>query len=160
MAIYLSYEGIFGNASAEEYKGHISLFSTHFNIQRSISMEVGSMCNRENSCPKFSEVTIMKEADSSLPLFFKESVVGSKGKTAVLKYVRTGKTKLQEYMTYTLSDVMVSNYIISATKDNQPLEIITLSYSKSIISHQSFDANNAPACLARNGYDLASATSL
>ncbi|VAW99994.1 Putative cytoplasmic protein USSDB7A [hydrothermal vent metagenome] len=82
MAIYLDYEGIKGNVTAEGYEGMIALKYFKFNVSRKISMEPGAMANRENALPELSTVYIEKFSDASTPALFKVSVAGSEGKQA------------------------------------------------------------------------------
>ena len=46
MAIYVEYEGIKGNVTADGYKDHISVQSLQFGVGRGISMEPGNLSNR------------------------------------------------------------------------------------------------------------------
>ncbi len=47
MAIYLEYDGIKGNVTAEAYKNHIAINSVDFGSCREISMESGKLSNRQ-----------------------------------------------------------------------------------------------------------------
>jgi len=73
MAIYLDYEGIKGNVTAEGYSDHIAVISVDFNVVRNVSMEPGSLSNRESGHPYISQ-RLIKTADSSCSQLFKESV--------------------------------------------------------------------------------------
>ena len=75
-----------------------------------VSMEPGNLANREATRPSISEVTISKTADNSVTDFFRESVVGSAGKTAKFKFVQTGADKVVEYMNIDLFDTIISGY--------------------------------------------------
>lgn len=160
MAIYMKYDGISGNTSANGYAGHITLNSVSFGVGRGISMEAGNMANREATRPTISEVSITKYADTSVTSLFKESVTGSTGKTVVIKFVRTGSDKLQEYMNYTLENCLVSGFSISADAEGEPVENISLSFSKIMISYNDFDPKNNTSNPQRVGYDLAVAKPL
>ena len=70
MAIYLIYEGIKGNVTADGYKDHIQISSLQFGVGRGVSMEPGNLANREATRPSISEVTITKAADNSVTDFF------------------------------------------------------------------------------------------
>ena len=94
MAIYLQYDGIKGNVTADGYKDHIAILFAKFDINRSIAMVPGNMTNRESTRPKLSAVTLTKVADNSVTGLFKESVSGSAGKKAEIKFVQTGKDKV------------------------------------------------------------------
>ncbi len=160
MAIYMKYDGINGNVTADSYANHIALNSVSFGVGRGISMEAGNLTNREATRPTISEVSITKFADTSVTSLFKESVTGSAGKTVVIKLVRTGGDKVQEYMNYTLENCLVSGFSISADAEGEPVENITLSFSKIMISYNDFDAKNKTSNPQRVGYDLATAKPL
>jgi type VI secretion system secreted protein Hcp len=157
MAIYLLYEGIKGNVTADGYKDHIQLMSVQFGVGRGISMEPGNLANREATRPSVSELTITKQADNSVTDFFREAVVGSAGKTAKFKFVQTGTDKVVEYLNIDLSDVLVSGYSISAGGDSDPMESISLSFSKIEVNYNDFDTSNKNSNPQRVGYDLATA---
>ena len=157
MAIYLEYEGIKGNVTADGYKNHIAVESVQFGVGRGISMEAGNLSNREATRPSLSEVTLTKAADNSVTAIFKEAVTGSAGKKVVIKFVRTGADKVQEYMDYTLENCLVSSYSMSASAEGEPMESISLSYSKIMINYSDFDKTNKSGSPQRVGYDLESA---
>jgi len=157
MAIYLEYEGIKGNVTADGYKDHIAVESVQFGVGRGISMEAGNLSNRESTRPSLSEITLTKAADNSVTAIFKEAVTGSAGKKVVIKFVRTGADKVQEYMDYTLENCLVSNYSMSASSEGEPMESISLSYSKIMINYSDFDKTNKSGNPQRVGYDLESA---
>lgn len=160
MAIYLQYDGIKGNVTADGYKDHIAVDSVQFGVGRGISMEPGNMSNREATRPSVSEITISKVADNSVTAIFKEAVTGSAGKKVVIKFVRTGADKVQEYMDYTLEDCLVSGYTMSATSEGDPMESITLSFAKIMINYNDFDKSNKSSSPQRVGYDLTTAKPL
>ena len=157
MAIYLEYEGIKGNVTAEGYKDHIAVESVQFGVGRGISMEAGNLSNRESTRPSLSEISLTKAADNSVTSIFKEAVTGSAGKKVVIKFVRTGADKVQEFMDYTLENCLVSSYSMSASAEGEPMESISLSYSKIMINYSDFDKSNKSGNPQRVGYDLESA---
>lgn len=160
MAIYIQYDGIKGNTTADGYKDHLTVNSVQFGIGRGISMEPGNLSNREATRPTISEVTITKVADASSTALFKESVTGSSGKKVVIKFVQTGSDKLVEFMTYTLEDCMVSGYSITADAENDPTETISLSFAKVMLNYNDYDKSNKSANPQRVGYDLTTAKPL
>lgn len=155
MAIYIHYEGIKGNVTADGFKDHISAESIQFGVGRGISMEPGKLANREATRPSISEITLSKLTDASSILLFKEAVAGSAGKKVEIKFVQTGTDKLVEYMTYTLEDCLVSGYSVSASSSGDPMESISLSFAKILIVYTDFDKTNKSPTPARAGYDLA-----
>ncbi|HWV14064.1 MAG TPA: type VI secretion system tube protein Hcp [Cellvibrio sp.] len=160
MAIYIEYQGIKGNVTAEGYKNHLSVESLQFGVGRGISMEPGKLANREATRPSISEITVSKVADSSTTAFFKEAVGGSAGKEVTIKFVQTGSDKLVEYMAYTLEDCLVSGYSISASSSGDPIESISLSFAKITLVYNDFDKTNKTSTPNRAGYDLTVAKAL
>lgn len=156
MAIYIKYEGIKGNATGD-YAEHIAVTSMSFGVNRAVSMVPGDMGERERSTPSLSEISITKVTDSSTAPLFKSAVGGSEGKKVEIKFARTGKDKLEEYMVYVLSDCIVSGYSISAFDEGKAEENISLSYSKIEISYTGADASNKSSGPQRGGYDLVNA---
>ena len=73
MAIYVEWDGIKGNTTADGYKDQITVLSCNFGVSRGITMEAGSMSNREATRPSLSEISISKISDSSCINIFKES---------------------------------------------------------------------------------------
>ena len=160
MSIYLEYDGIKGNVTADGYADHIAVLSVQFGVGRGISMEAGNLSNRESTRPSLSEISLTKAADNSVTAIFKEAVTGSAGKKVTIKFVRTGADKVQEYMSYALEDCIVSGYSISADSEGEPMESISLSYSKIMINYSDFDKTNKSGNPQRVGYDLETAKPL
>ena len=158
--IYIQYDTIEGNATAEGYEKHIRVDSMQFGVGRGITMEPGNLANREATRPSLSEVTFTHKTDNSATALFKEAVSGSTGKTVEIKFVQTGTDALIEYMSYTLYDVLVSGYSISADGDSDPVETVSLSYSKIEVKYNDYDKNNASASPQVVGYDLTTAKPL
>lgn len=160
MAIYVEYQGIKGNVTAEGYKNHLSVESLQFGVGRGISMEPGKLANREATRQSISEITVSKVADSATTAFFKEAVAGAGGKTVTIKFVQTGSDKLVEYMTYTLEDCLVSGYSVSASASGDPIESISLSFAKITLLYNDYDKTNKTSTPNRAGYDLTVAKAL
>jgi len=161
MAIYLDYEGTKGSVTAEGYKGMIELRHFKFGVCRKISMEPGKMANRESSQPTFSTIHIEKRMDAATSSLFRLSVAGSKGTRATIHFVRTGGIKLIEYMTYTLENCLISDYLLYDSEfNNEPHEKIQLSYTSLLISNTAQGANNQTLDTLRHGYNLVTATKL
>ncbi len=157
MAIYIEYEGIKGNVTAAGYKNHIEVSSLAFGVLRGISMEAGNMSNREATCPSLSQITLKKTVDSSTVSLFKESLAGSAGKKVTIKFVHTGFDSLIEFMSYTLDDCLIRGYSVKINDQEEPQEVLSLSFSKILLSYIGRDAANKSGAPIRVGYDLSTA---
>jgi len=157
MAIYIEWEGIKGNVTADGYKDHLAVDSFSFGVGRSLTMEVGNCANREASRPAFSEITLTKPADNSCTSIFQEATSVSEGKKVVAKFVQTGSDKVTEYMTYTLDKCLVSGYTVSASSEGDPIESISISFCSIEVNYLDFDSSNKGSSPQRVGYDLEAA---
>lgn len=157
MAIYLKLGNVKGNVTAAGFENQIAVQSVSFGVSRAITMEPGNLSNREAGKPSLSEITISKLADNSVAALFKEALTGSAGQEAVITFVRTGTDKVQDFMTYKLTNCIISGYNISASGDEEPSENLTLSYSAIEVSYKDHDASNKSGNPQRVSYDLMSA---
>ena len=160
MAIYMEFDGVKGNVTAEGYKDHIALLACNFGVSRGISMEPGNLTNREATRPSLSEISISKEADNSVTALFKAAVTGDSGKTVKIKFLRTGADKVQEFMIYELENCLVSSYSMSADSEGTPMENLTLSYSKLLVTYKDTDEKGGNGSQQVVGYNLATAQPL
>jgi type VI secretion system secreted protein Hcp len=154
MAIYLALGKVKGNVTAKGFENQINILSAHFSVSRNISMETGNLSNRESAKPQMSEIALTKKADNSVAAIFKEALTGSSGQEATITFVRTGTDSIQEFMSYKLYDVLVSSYSISAAGDEEPIENITLSYSRIEVAYKDHDASNKSGNPQRVSYNL------
>ena len=160
MAIYIEYEGIKGNVTADGFKDQIKVEAFEFGVGRGITMEAGNLSNREATRPTVSEVTFTHKADNSATALFKESVTGSAGKKVKISFVQTGADKVVCFMDYELEDCLVSAYSIKAEGEGDPIESISLSFSKIMVNYHDYDKSNAGDSPQRVGYDLTTAKPL
>lgn len=157
MAIYLKFGNVKGNVTADGYAGQIAVSRVKFGVARSVSMEAGNLSNRESTKPNLSAITISKSADNSVAALFKEALTGSAGQEATITFVRTGSDKVQEFMSYKLTNCIISSYDIEAEGDEQPTEELTLSYSAIEVSYKDHDASNKSGNPQRVSYDVKAA---
>lgn len=157
MAIYLKFGNVKGNVTADGFAGQIAVVSVEFEVSRQVSMEAGNLANRESTKPTLSHIELTKWADNSVAALFKESVTGSAGQEATLTFVRTGADKVQEFMTYKLTNCIVSGYRIFAIGDVGPAEALRLSFSAIEVSYKDHDAANKTGNPQRISYDVKAA---
>ena len=145
MAIYLTYEGIKGNVTADGYVDTIRVDSCQFGVGRGITMEVGNMANRESTRPSISEFTFTHPTDVSATALFKEACCGTVGKKVTVHFCQTGTEGLVEYMTYTFEDVLVSGYSVSGSFGDKTIETVSLAFTKVEVKYQDYDGSNSGA---------------
>ncbi|WKE65734.1 type VI secretion system tube protein Hcp [Gallaecimonas kandeliae] len=142
---YLDYEGVKGEATADQYKDMITVLSMDFNVHREISSYTGTAMDREASATRLGDITITKLQDKASTDLFKEATVG-KGKKATFHVTKQGE-KIEEIMKIELTDAMISNYSVSISGD-RPVETMTISYTEMTMTvTPTDDKNNVQAPL-------------
>jgi type VI secretion system secreted protein Hcp len=167
MGIYLQIDGIQGPVTAKGLEGFIQAESFTSNIQRKLATQAGAVSNRETSKPVFSEITLTKIVDKTTPLLFTEATVGASKSNAVVKFISAG-SNLNEYLTITLGNVMISSQTLDTTDRNvsddgennrsdRPTESITLNFTKIEVKYTPYDNQNNVGSPIPAGYDLETA---
>lgn len=156
--------GIDGNIVADGLEKFIQIQSLDFESSRKIHTAPGNVTDRETKSPSMGEVVITKVVDQTTPHLFSEATVGTNKDQVVFKFVKTGKD-LQDYLTVTLHNVMVSHYKLShedADENNtenqhgshRPVEKIAFNYTKIELKYTPFDSQGNPGSPVPAGYDL------
>ena len=159
MPIYLQYEGIDGDVTAEGHEKWVELGSMQWGIGRGItSPQTGGNAEREASAPSVSELVITKVADTASPKLMQEALWGE-GKKVKIDLVKTDKDKLEAYQQYELEGTVISGYSVSSGGD-RPLETISLNFTKIIFTHVPMKDKNEAGSPEKVGYDLAKAKSI
>ena len=155
MPIYLEWDGIKGDVTADGYKDHIEVNSFQYGIGRGIGSPMGGSKDRESSAPSISEVVVTKPMDNaSVGLF--EAALQGKGKKVTVHFAMTaaGEGNLTDYLSYELSEVLVSGYSLSSGGD-QPSESISLNFTKIMMKYIPGGSANESEGALPTGWDLA-----
>jgi type VI secretion system secreted protein Hcp len=157
MPIYMNYDSLAlkGDVTEDAHKGWIELNSFQWGVGRGISSPTGASADRESSAPSISEITVTKAQDISTPKVLNEALQGE-GKTVLIDFTKTEKGKLVVYMTYTLTNTMISGYSISSGGD-RPSESLSLNFTKVEYKNTPAVAEGTLAAPETVIYDLASA---
>ena len=153
MAIFMEFEGIEGNVTAEGFAKQIQLESMQWGAGRALTMETGRMSNREATRPSLSEVSVTKLLDKATPMIFEQSCIGKEGRKVIIRLAHTND-ELETYIEYTLTDCLIASYSVSAAGDADPMENISLSYSSLEINYIDQNNKNANKGATRWGYSV------
>lgn len=128
MPIYMNYNDIKGDVTAEGHKAWVELNSFQWGVGRGISSPTGASADRESSAPSISEIVVTKASDSASVKFVNEALQGE-GVKVVIDFCKTDKGNLEVYLTYTLTETMISGYSVSSGGD-RPSETLSLNFTK------------------------------
>ena len=130
MPIYMNYDSlaIKGDVTAEGHKDWVELNSFQWGVGRGISSPTGAAADRESSAPSVSEITCTKDQDKGSIKLLNEALQGE-GKTVIIDFVKTDKGKLENFLTFTLTNTMISGYSLSSGGE-RPSESFSLNFTK------------------------------
>ncbi len=128
MPIYMKYDTLQGDATAEGHEKWIELNSCQWGVGRGISSPTGGSADRESSAPSVSEIVVTKATDVSSTKILNEAYQGE-GKTVQIDFCKTDKGKLEVYLTLNLTNTMISGYSVSSGGD-RPSESCSLNFTK------------------------------
>jgi len=153
MPIYVEWDGVTGDVTAEGFSNHIEVNSFQCGVGRGIGSPMGGSKDRESSAPSISEVTISKPVDCCSHTLFEEALHGE-GKKVTLKFCKTDKDQLEVYLSYELSEALISGYSVSSGGDN-PTESISLNFTKIMMTNTQTGSLNETGTPTPCGWDLA-----
>jgi type VI secretion system secreted protein Hcp len=142
-----------GGVTEEGHADWIELNSLQWGVGRRLSAPVGGATNRESSAPSVSEITVTKGNDAASVKLLDEALQGE-GKTVIIDFAKTDKGKLEVYLTYTLTNCMVSGYSVSSGGD-RPSESLSLNFTKVEFKNTPMKSANEPGSPETVTYDLA-----
>jgi type VI secretion system secreted protein Hcp len=128
MPIYMKYDSIPGDVTAEGHASWIELNSLQWGVNRFIKTDTGSASDRESSAPTVLEVSITKAMDIATPKILQQALQG-KGVEVTIHLCKTDQNELQMYAEYILSNTLISSFSTNTSGD-RPFESLSLNFTK------------------------------
>ena len=94
MPVYMNYNKIPGDVTADGHAKWIELNSFKFGVGRGIASPTGASADRESSAPSMSEIVVSKASDVSSPKLFNEALQGE-GRIVQIDFCKTDKGSLE-----------------------------------------------------------------
>jgi type VI secretion system secreted protein Hcp len=152
MPIYMNYNNIPGDVTADGHAKWIELGSFQFGIGRGIASPTGGSADRESSAPSVTEITVEKASDVSSPKLYNEALQGE-GRTVRFDFCKTDKGSMEVYTSYVLSNCMISGYSVSS-KGDRPSESLSLNFTKIEMKNIEMGADGSAGSPEAVIYDL------
>ena len=153
MPIYVQYGTIVGDVTAAGHEKWIEVNSFQWGVGRGISSPTGGSADRESSAPSVSEIVVTKPTDIATIKLLDEALQGD-GKDVTVDFCKTDKGNLSVYLSYTLTNTMISGYSLSSGGD-RPQESLSFNFTKIMCTDIGLGAKNDDGQPATVGYDLA-----
>jgi type VI secretion system Hcp family effector len=135
MAIYMSVTGasvaIQGDVTEASHAKWVKIDDFSFEIEREVRSVTGRAADRNTEVPKISAVKCKKQVDMSSFAMFQNALFGAAATQVQFDFTRQlddGTTIT--WQTYTLYEVILSKYDVSASGEEHPSENFEMSHTK------------------------------
>jgi type VI secretion system secreted protein Hcp len=155
MPIYVKYGTIKGSVTESGHTEWVDVGSFQWGVGRAIGSPTGRSANREASAPSISEVTLTKVLDKSSYAWLQECLKGQ-AVDCEIHFVSTEGDALRKFLTYKLTNCLVSGYSQSSGGD-RPSESISINFTKFEMATTEYDDKNKPTDSPKVSYDMATA---
>jgi type VI secretion system secreted protein Hcp len=153
---FLKIDGIAGESTDAKHKGEIEVESFSWGVAQSASPTPGGGGGGTGR-PSFDDLAVVTPFSRASPRLMQACATGEHLRSAVLTGRRSGGKAQFEFMTLTLSDVLVSTYRSGAASADKvvPSDEFSLAYSKLQIEHEAQLPTGAAGDSTVAGFDLA-----
>jgi type VI secretion system secreted protein Hcp len=155
MAVYVQYAALKGDTTESTHVGWIEVNSFQWGVGRGISSPTGGSSDREASAPSVSEIVVTKPLDVASNPLLNEALQGE-GQDVTIDFTKTDKGKLSVYLSYVLTNTMISGYSLSSGGD-RPQESLSFNFTKVAQTATTLDPTNAEGSPSTVTYDIGQA---
>jgi type VI secretion system secreted protein Hcp len=148
---FLKVDGIPGESRDAKHKGEIELESFSWGETSSVSQPTGAGGGAGKV--EFQPLTVGMRLNKASPLLFLACAEGQHIKEAVLTVRRGGKAK-QEFLVYTLEDVVVSSYQTGGTSGAVPVDSVSLVFARITIEYRPQKPSGQLDTPVKAGWDI------
>ena len=149
--IHLKIDGIEGES--QDKKGEIDILSFSVGATQSGTSAQGGGGGAGKV--SFSDISVTKHVDKASPKIFEACATGKHIPKAVISVKKAGGSQ-EEYMKWTLSDVVISGYSTSGSNngDEIPMEQVSFNFAKIETEYKEQKASGQVGGAVKAGFDL------
>ena len=147
---FLRLDGIPGESLDSKHKGEIDVLSWSWGESQEIAATPGGGSGAGKV--EMTDLHVSANLSKASPQLLLACAAGKHIKSAVLTGRKAGKQQT-EFLTFSLSDVLVSGYQTGASEAEVPLDSISLNFSKIEVSYKQSKADGSLAKAIRVGWD-------
>jgi type VI secretion system secreted protein Hcp len=147
---FLKIDGIPGESTDAKHKGEIDVLSWSWGETQQCAAPPGGGAGTGKVA--MTDLQVSTNLSKASPQLLLACASGQHIKSAVLTGRKAGKGQ-QEYLTFSLSDVLVSGYQTGAVTAEVPLDSISLNFSKIEMTYREQKADGSLAPPIRVGWD-------
>ncbi|MGE0423504.1 MAG: Hcp family type VI secretion system effector [Reyranellaceae bacterium] len=128
MPIYMNYDGVDGDVTAESHEGWIALHSVQWGSSRNLTTS-GEASHRTKSAVQMREVVVTKDRDTSSGKLWREHLMGDP-KTVEIVWTKTSQGGETIYQKLKLTNSLVSSFGAAGHADAAPVEQLSLNFTE------------------------------
>jgi len=147
---FLKIDGIPGESLDAKHKDEIEVLSWSWGESQPAPVSAGG--GAAGGKVAMGDLQVTTQTSRASPQLLLACAAGKHLKSAVLTGRKAGRGQA-EYLTFSLSDVLVSGYQTGASEAEAPLDSIALSFSKIEVSYKQQKADGSLAPAIRVGWD-------
>jgi type VI secretion system secreted protein Hcp len=148
---FLRIDGIQGESTDEKHKGEIPVLSFSWGEAQS-APPVGGGGGGAGKVT-MSPLNVSAVTSKASPPLLLACATGKHLKSATLTGRRAGGKAQLEFLTFSLSDVLVSDYQISGSEDT-PMDSVSLSFGKIEVEYREQKADGSAGAVSKAGWDV------
>ena len=156
MSIFMSYEGVEGEASdAHGHAGWLDIKDVYWGVNRRVTSHTSTRNDRESANAEIRDLIVTRHMDSATPRLVIESCCG-RGKDVVIHLTKTGTgSGADVFMEWTLKNALISKYEVEGRgqSNRRPLEKLTISFVDIEMKYTPYDENGSPMAPSVVGFD-------
>ena len=128
MPIYMKFDGVDGDVTAESHTGWIALHSVQWGSSRNVTTS-GEASHRTKSAVQMREVVVTKDRDTSSGKLWREHLMGDP-KTVEISWTVTSQGGETIYQSLKLTNVLVSAFSSSGHANDRPVEQLSFNFTE------------------------------
>ena len=149
--MFLKLDGVAGESQDSKHSGEIEILSFSFGVHQMGTGGTGGGLGAGKA--NWDDISFTKYADKATPILMLKTATGEHIKEATLTVRKAGKDQ-QEYYIIKLTDLIVSGVTNSGSGAEQPVEQLSLNFSKIQMTYKEQKADGSLGGTVDFGYDL------
>jgi type VI secretion system secreted protein Hcp len=148
---FLRIDGIPGESTDDKHKGEIPVLAFSWGETQSASPASGGGGGAGKVT--IGPLNVSAQTSKASPPLLLACATGKHLKSATLTGRKAGGKAQLEFLTFSLSDVLVSDYQVSGA-DDTPMDSVSLSFAKIVVEYREQKADGSAGAVTKAGWDV------
>jgi type VI secretion system secreted protein Hcp len=154
---FLKVDGIAGESMADKYKGALDVLAWTWGVVGGVAGGSGGGAGTGKAT--FQDLYVTTKISKASPLLLKACATGTHIKSVTLHGVKAGQ-QAQEFLTYTLSDVVLTSVQQGDAESGAPVEHVSFGFRKAKVEYRPQKADGSFGAAVTFTFDVAASKKL